>query len=778
MDSAKYVGRVGGLAVALGVGAALAIGCGTASAAPDSGSTPSHTSSSASARSASSSKPAHRPATGYTARTKAESTRPVTTTDSTPAPAATVAAVSSPIRVSRAAASAAWGTSPGRNPVSPDTPAAWTLLAAARRELGPAAAAQEQSTVATSGIGYAPTVVVDDGVITGTNTGLTTIHGNPVTYVVVRTPADGAKVTLNGATGNFTFLPNFAALTSGSEQFTVLASEVTGFDRALLAIPLLGPLVVQPVLNELHQVPVLNTLLAPLIGTSTLVPVTITPSSLNPTGQPIAYTVTVTSFDGTRISTNYFPASGLTAGQSAPTILNSPGAAEPGNTDPSQLIAADSATMQDLRDAGYNVVTWDPRGEFASTGVLQLDNPQFEGRDVSAILDYIATLPTTQLDGPGDPRVGMVGGSYGGGIQFNAAAIDSRIDALAPEIAWNNIPQVLAPFAGAVRTTYGLLLALNFALTGTRANPLLYIGTVTAPIFNILLDPVLNFLTSNGPAVLTGRVTVPTLLIKGTVDTIFPLQQAVLNAQMLAANGVAVKMLWFCGGHGTCLTNPGDDVNWVGDETLAWMNKYLKGDDIDTGPAFEWVDQNGNYFSSSQLPSNPAFYGTPLTTTGSGGLLPMIPLIGGSGPSVAPSPFNYTDGAPAKIAVNVAIKNPVQTTEVVGAPTLTMTYSGLATGTGGNAVYAQIVDKDTGLVVGNQVTPVPVTLDGQQHTVEVPLSYLAYTMNPDSNLELQIVGSATAWLNLTQYGVINITDVKLELPTAANADQEQPVAVA
>ncbi len=55
------------------------------------------------------------------------------------------------------------------------------------------------------------------------------------------------------------------------------------------------------------------------------------------------------------------------------------------------------------------------------------------------------------------------------------------------------------------------------------------------------------------------------------------------------------------------------------------------------------------------------------------------------------------------------------------------------------------------------------TLDGQQHTVEVPLSYLAYTMNPDSNLELQIVGSATAWLNLTQYGVINITDVKLEL---------------
>jgi ABC-2 type transport system ATP-binding protein len=645
-----------------------------------------------------------------------------------------------------------------------------------RRRSGVTTSPQATAAATATGINYTPTIVVHDGVITGTNTGPTTIHGNPVSYTVVTPSADGAKATIDATTGNFTFLPYASALTSGTEHFGVIAAETTRFDRALLDIPLLGSLLVQPVLTQLHRDPVLGIILAPLIGTSTLVPISITPSALNPTGQPIAYTVYVTSFDGTRISTNYFPASGLTANQPAPTILNSPGAAERGNTDPSQLIAADSASMQELRDAGYNVVTWDPRGEFASTGVLQLDNPQFEGRDVSAIIDYIAGLPTTQLDNPGDPRVGMVGGSYGGGIQFNAAAIDTRIDALAPEIAWNNIPQVLAPFAGAVRTTYGLLLALNFALTGTRANPLLYIGSLTAPIFNALLDPVLNFLTSNGPAVLTGRVTVPTLLIQGTVDTIFPLQQAVLNGQMLEANGVPVKMMWFCGGHGTCLTDPGDDPDWVGDETLAWMNKYLKGADIDTGPTFEWVDQNGSYFSADDLPSDPDFYGATLTSTGTGGLLPIIPIIGGSGPSRAPSPFNFTDGAPARNAVNVAITNPTQTTEVVGAPTLTMTYSGLATGTGGNAVYAQIIDKKTGLAIGNQVTPVPVKLDGRQHTVEVPLSYMAYTMGTDSELELQIVGSSTAWLNLTQYGAIDVTNVQLQLPTAANAHQEFPAA--
>ncbi|WP_445169331.1 CocE/NonD family hydrolase [Mycolicibacterium sp. Dal123E01] len=726
MGSARYVGRVGGLAVALGVGLGIAIGCGTASAAPDSaGSAASHAAASGPATSSKT--------TAHTARVTPKQVKV----------AATDAASTKPKAVQQ-----------------------------------PTAAVQDKAAATTTGIGYTPTVAVDHGVITGTNTAPTTVNGNPVSYTVVHSPADGAKATLNPTTGNFTFLPYATALASGSEQFIVLASETTRFDQALLAIPLLGALLVQPALNQLHQMPILNTVLAPLIGTSTLVPITITPSALNPTGQPIAYTVTVTSFDGTRISTNYFPASGLTSDQSAPTILNSPGAAERGNTDPSQLIAADSASMQELRDAGYNVVTWDPRGEYASTGVLQLDNPQFEGRDVSAIVDYIATLPTTQLDGPGDPRVGMVGGSYGGGIQFNAAAIDTRIDALAPEIAWNNIPQVLAPFAGAVRTTYGLLLALNFALTGTRANPLLYIGTLTAPIFNALLDPVLNFLTSNGPGVLTGRVTVPTLLIQGTVDTMFPLQQAVLNGQMLAANGVAVKMIWFCGGHGTCLTDPGADPNWVGDETLTWMAKYLKGADVDTGATFEWVDQNGNYYSANNLPSDPEFYGGTLTSTGTGGLLPIIPIIGGSGPSKAPSPFNYTDGAPAKNAINIAITNPTQTTEMVGAPTLTMTYSGLATGTGGNAVYAQIVDKKTGLVVGNQVTPVPVTLDGRQHTVEVPLSYIAYTMDADSDLELQIVGSATAWLNYTQYGAINVGNVQLVLPTAADAHQEFPVAIA
>ena len=108
----------------------------------------------------------------------------------------------------------------------------------------------------------------------------------------------------------------------------------------------------------------------------------------------------MTSFDGTQISVNYFPASGLKTGDRAPTILNGPGLGTAGNIDPNSLTIVDDLVpgLAPLRDDGYNVVTWDPRGEFASGGILQLDSPEFEGRDVSAIIDWVVPQPATGFD--------------------------------------------------------------------------------------------------------------------------------------------------------------------------------------------------------------------------------------------------------------------------------------------------------------------------------------------------------------------------------------------
>jgi hypothetical protein len=69
-----------------------------------------------------------------------------------------------------------------------------------------------------------------------------------------------------------------------------------------------------------------------------------------------------------------------------------------------------------------------------------IDHPGFEARDAQALIDFIASQPEAALEAPGDPVVGMDGPSYGCGIQFITAARDQRVDAIAPTIAWNQLP--------------------------------------------------------------------------------------------------------------------------------------------------------------------------------------------------------------------------------------------------------------------------------------------------------------------------------------------------
>ncbi|MDX6537652.1 MAG: type transport system ATP-binding protein, partial [Gaiellales bacterium] len=143
----------------------------------------------------------------------------------------------------------------------------------------------------------------------------------------------------------------------------------------------------------------------------------------------------VTSFDGTRIITHFYAAK---TGGPSPTVLVAPGYGKAGNTSP-ELNVSDVIGALTLRSSGYNVLTWDPRGMGGSSGVVQFNSPDYEARDVQALIDFVATQPEALLDGPGDPRVGMSGTSYGGGIQLVSAAVDQRIDAIVPNQAWHSL---------------------------------------------------------------------------------------------------------------------------------------------------------------------------------------------------------------------------------------------------------------------------------------------------------------------------------------------------
>jgi ABC-2 type transport system ATP-binding protein len=482
-----------------------------------------------------------------------------------------------------------------------------------------------------------------------------------------------------------------------------------------------------------------------------------------------ANTATVSSFDGTQIHVNFFPAAGLRAGHRAPTVMMGPGWGSAGDTNPNDATVPGLGTVGvgTLRHAGFNVLTWDPRGFGASGGTVEVDSPAFEGRDVSAMITWLARQPQALLDHRGDPRVGMAGGSYGGGIQLVAAAIDRRIDAIVPDIAWNSLVTSLDK-NNTGKLGWASLLYLAGNAVG-RLDPLIGQSYQADVAGQSLTAAERQFYASRGPGALVGKIRVPTLLIQGTADNLFTLQEAVTNYQLLRRHGVPVKMLWFCGGHGICLTNPGD-TSLIAHDTIAWLDRYLAREPkVKTGPVFEWVDQDGAEHTATDYPLAAA---APLSATGTGTL--TLSTMGGSGP-VAPDPAAGPLGVaaapitPAKAtnAVNLTVRAPAHKALVVGPPQLTISYRGLAAAGSpvSTSIYAQVVDDASGKVLGNQITPIPVRLDGASHTVSQPLEILAATDRPGEHLTLQIVAGTVAYQTQRATGAVKFSKIHVVLPT-------------
>ncbi len=490
----------------------------------------------------------------------------------------------------------------------------------------------------------------------------------------------------------------------------------------------------------------------------------------------------LTSFDGTTIRVHWFPVE--SADGPLPTVLMGPGWGSAGDTNVDTVGVLGAINIKTLRDAGYNVLTWDPRGFGRSTGTARVDSVEFEARDVQRLIDWVSARPEAAMDRPadpadpaegavepaGDPAIGMVGGSYGGGIQLVTAAIDCRVDAIVPIIAWHSLGTSLYK-DGTFKQGWANILA-KVAATA-RLDPMITESYAQASSTGSLTDAQRDWFLARGPGDLVSDITAPTMVVGGTIDTLFTLDEDVTNYRMIGESGVPVSMYWYCGGHGTCLTETGDEQR-MADRVVSWLDRYVKGDEsVDTGAGFDFLDQDGVRYTAD---SYPMAAGVPISASGSGTI--ELSLEGGSGPASVPSgKADILSGvagsiipAPAANAVRIAI--PVDSAAmVVGAPELRMTYSGAEpTGAGGTAgrptrVFAQLVDTASGLVVGNQITPVPLTLDGRTHSVEVPLEIVAQRVDPDSSLELQLVATTTLYGLPRLGGSVELSDVSVHLPT-------------
>ena len=106
------------------------------------------------------------------------------------------------------------------------------------------------------------------------------------------------------------------------------------------------------------------------------------------------------------------------------------------------------------------MLTYSGLGFGKTTCKITLDDPDWDGKAGKQMVDVLAGtravhrpraralrsyLRSIATEKPGDPRVGMIGGSYGGQIQYAVAEQDPRIDAIIPIITWNDLTYSLAP---------------------------------------------------------------------------------------------------------------------------------------------------------------------------------------------------------------------------------------------------------------------------------------------------------------------------------------------
>jgi ABC-2 type transport system ATP-binding protein len=494
----------------------------------------------------------------------------------------------------------------------------------------------------------------------------------------------------------------------------------------------------------------------------------------------------LTSFDGTKIRLHWFPVEGASADDPKPVILMGPGWSLPGDSDPEGGALFSALSIKGLWEHGYNVLTWDPRGFGKSEGVASVNAADIEGRDVRALLDFVAAQPEVELDDDGDPRAGMVGFSYGGGIQLVTAAIDCRVDAIVPGIAWHSLETSLYK-AETVKTGWSTV--LTSTVDKTRLDPHVVSASESGLRDGSLSDEDRQWFIDRGPGdELVGRIDVPTLLIGGTVDTLFTLDEDLTNLEILRANGVPAAMLWFCGGHGTCLTDPGD-TDRIATASFAWLDRYLKGDeDAEVLPLLDLVDQDGDRWTGEE-PFTPfdigdgtgmawSFGGATSAATSEGsGTLELTEASRSGGSIEGADPNDLLAGVVAAITpteADVALELNIDVSGMddlaIGSPVLEMTYSGtLPEGETDGRVFAQLVDDEAGVVIGNQITPIALVLDGEEHTLTVPLEVIAQDLSTSGTITLQLVATTTAYATPPLGGTLDVRALSISLPLGGDA---------
>ena len=270
-------------------------------------------------------------------------------------------------------------------------------------------------------------------------------------------------------------------------------------------------------------------------------------------GATITHHTTTSKADGITIAMTVFKPETATAQTPVPMILHSHGWAGSRST----------SGMAAWTDAGFGVLSFDQRGHGETGGEANVEDPALEGQDVSSVIDFIAALDWVQLDGPNDPVLGAIGGSYGGGYQMIGALTEvrdvgsTRFNALAPEITWNDLPRSLGP-NGVPRTLWNTLLyGVGAANMPAWIHPAFAVGLATATFPDGTVPGIENLkkrFYEHSPAWFAAnnyKLDIPVLFGQGVSDNLFPLNEAFQNYTEVLTDDARAKsiLVGYNGGH-------------------------------------------------------------------------------------------------------------------------------------------------------------------------------------------------------------------------------------
>lgn len=518
---------------------------------------------------------------------------------------------------------------------------------------------------------------------------------------------------------------------------------------------------------------------------------------------------------GDKVGITVFEPKTLVAGQRYPLVLQSHGYA--GSRE-----SSGSSVIQPLLDAGYGAISISERGSDDSTGTIRSMDPDFEGKNLLAILDWAESLPWamfgTGVDGSTNNLVvGAMGGSYGGMFQYLINNIDPRhrLDALTPEIAPADLTYALFPNS-TLKAGWGTVLfgAGNTAGDQSKFNtdPFITNFFTNALSTNTVTDAgreffyyhsnayfcngrdVVNNGTVGGAPGMPGTVTkaqrkaVPpiktnALIFQGMRDTLFPFNSAYENYLCFKATGGDVRLLSYQSGHNTLqvVPDPGSALYEnvaAAQPSLNELDSRCGTVDVDAARLafFEQYLKGVPGAADKVIPTKPCLS----ITKGDAVLVPQV-TTGKAGREVAIPATNVVAGSPPGVPVAIPLGLPRLAGQVVaGIPFAELTVTKANAALPGEPILLLGLGRTRNGVPGvydlidNQLTPIRGTGE-----FKVDLVGIAERLGASDDLFLLVYGQhdqfhTTGTLNAANPAVIPVSVAgKLWVPVLGNLANTQ-----